>query len=556
MTDAPVPSRNPTTAEWWRSSVVYQLYVKSFVDTDGDGIGDLDGITARLDHLALLGVDALWLNPCYPSPNRDGGYDVSDYLTIDPRYGGLPAFERLRDATHARGLKLLMDLVPNHCSDQHAWFREALAAGPRSTERDRFIFADGRGPGGAEPPNNWRSTFGGPAWTRVADGQWYLHSFDSSQPDFNWENPAVAAMFDDVLTTWFDRGIDGFRIDVAYAMVKAKGLPDVDDPEADNPYLWNQPGVHEIFRRWRAITDRYDRELTLLGEVWLRPAEAADYIRAGELNQVFYFDLMQQPFEAGAFLRSIDETLTGLENAEGSPTWTLNSHDVHRSVTRYGLVEPEPMSSADANALRTRARGKVDVELGTRRATAALLVTLALPGSVYLYQGEELGLPEVQDLPDETRQDPIWERSLNTERGRDGCRVPLPWVREAPSFGFTTGTSWLPQPDWFADLAADRQHPDPHSVLNLYRRALRARREIDQSAPLTWLETQRDDVLAFRRGALVCVTVFGGRAFDVPDGWGALLVGSRPGLDRQLPEGCAGWYLRPELGDRPASAAT
>ena len=542
MSDTQTPLLTRTADEWWRSSVVYQLYLKSFADTDGDGVGDLDGITARLDHIQSLGVDALWLNPCYPSPNRDGGYDVADYLTIDSRYGGLPAFERLRDAVHGRGLKLLMDLVPNHCSDQHVWFQQALAAEPGSADRNRFVFREGRGADGVEPPNNWRSTFGGPAWTRVADGQWYLHSFDSSQPDFNWENPAVVAMFDDVLTTWFDRGIDGLRIDVAYAMVKAEGLPDLDDPDGDNPYLWNQPGVHGIFKRWRAITARYDRELTLLGEVWLPPSDAADYIRAGELNQVFFFDLMQQPFEAGAFRLSIDETLTGLKNAEGAPTWTLNSHDVHRSVSRYGLVEPEPMSSPDANALRTRARGRVDIDMGTGRANAALLLTLALPGSVYLYQGEELGLPEVQDLPDDARQDPIWERSHHTEHGRDGCRVPLPWESETPGFGFTAGTSWLPQPDWFADFAAERQHSDPDSVLNLYRRAIRARRVIDQSAPLTWLETQRDDVLAFQRGELVCVTVFDGQRFEVPAHWGNLVLGSRPGLDRQLPEGTSGWY--------------
>jgi alpha-glucosidase len=319
------------TREWWRDSVVYQLYVKSFADSDGDGIGDLDGIVRRLDHIADLGVDGIWLNPCYPSPDRDGGYDVADYLDIDAQYGGLRAFERLRDACHERGLKLLMDLVPNHCSDQHVWFQQALAAPPGSPERARFIFADGRDD---QPPNNWRSTFGGPAWTRLPDGQWYLHSFDASQPDFNWENPEVAAMFDDVLRIWFDRGVDGFRIDVAYAMVKHSGLPDLADPDAENPYMWNQPGVHEIFKRWRTIADGYGRELTLLGEVWLGPADAADYIRAGELNQVFYFDLLQQPFDATAFRLSIDETLAGLKRAEGVATWALNSHDVHRAVRR------------------------------------------------------------------------------------------------------------------------------------------------------------------------------------------------------------------------------
>jgi alpha-glucosidase len=551
------PAARPTPSEptassaaaspWWRSSVIYQLYLKSFADSDGDGIGDLDGVIAHLDHLAGLGVDGLWLNPCYPSPNRDGGYDVADYVSIDARYGGLPAFERLLAAAHERGLKLLMDLVPNHCSDQHEWFVQAVQAQPGSPERARFIFADGRGPDGAQPPNNWRSTFGGPAWTRIpaADGtagQWYLHSFDSSQPDFNWQNPDVVAMFDDVLTTWFDRGIDGFRIDVAYAMIKADGLPDLTDPDGDNPYLWNQPGVHEIFKRWRAIADAYDRELTLLGEVWLSPADTADYIRAGELKQVFYFDLLQQPFDADAFRLSIAETLAGLKRAEGVPTWTLNSHDVHRSVSRYGLTEPEPTSTADVNALRTRARGRVDVPLGSARAHAAMMLTLALPGSVYLYQGEELGLPEVQDLPDEARQDPIWVRSHHTEHGRDGSRVPLPWKAFEPAFGFSTGTPWLPQPTWFADFAADRQEHDADSALGLYRRALRVRRSIDQSTALDWLEIGRDDVLAFRRGNFVNVTVFDGRPFEVPASWGRPALISRPAPGDALPPATSAWY--------------
>ncbi|WGL52173.1 glycoside hydrolase family 13 protein [Nocardioides sp. BP30] len=531
-------------ADWWRSSVVYQLYVKSFADSDGDGVGDLDGVVEHLDHIAALGVDAVWLNPCYPSPNRDGGYDVADYLTVDERFGGLPAFERLRDACHRRGLRLMMDLVPNHCSDQHAWFQAALAAGPGSPERARFHFAEGRGPDGAEPPNNWRSTFGGPAWTRVPDGQWYLHAFDATQPDFNWEHPAVAEMFDDVLRTWFDRGVDGFRIDVAYAMVKAHGLPDLADPEGENPYLWNQPGVHDIFPRWRKIADSYDPPRNLLGEVWLPPAQIADYLRPGELNQAFYFDLMQQPFEAGAFRASVSATFAALDGAEGVPTWTLNSHDVHRAVSRYGLVEPEPVRSADPNAIRTRARGRVDVALGTCRATAALLFVLALPGSVFLYQGEELGLPEVQDLPDEARQDPIWARSHHTEHGRDGCRVPLPWSSGAPAYGFTTGSAWLPQPDWFAPFAADTQQADPASVWHFYRRAVAAHAELDPGVGLQWLDAGRDDVLAFRRGSVTCVVVFDGEDFVAPEEWGDPLVATRDVAGRSCPAASAAWFRR------------
>ena len=545
---SPVPqSLSPAPAApraWWRSGVIYQLYVRSFADADGDGIGDLDGIAAHLDHIAALGVDGIWLNPCYLSPNRDGGYDVADYTVIDPRYGGMAAFEKLRHATRARGLKLLMDLVPNHCSADHPWFREAVAAPPGSAARARFIFRDGRSPGGSQPPNNWRSVFGGPAWTRVADdggrpGQWYLHSFDQSQPDFNWANPKVADMFDQVLRTWFDRGIDGFRIDVAYAMVKHPDLPDLDDPDGENPYTWNQPGVHEIFRRWRAIADSYGRDLTLVGEVWLPPAEAATYIRPGELHQVFNFNLLQQPFEAGAFRSTIADAIEALAdvNATGVTAWTLGSHDVHRAVTRYGLTNPEVLRTTDINAIRTRARGTIDLELGIARARAAVLLLLALPGSAYLYQGEELALPEVQDLPDEARQDPIWDRSRHTEHGRDGSRVPLPWHAGEHAFGFSAARAvasdgapadppWLPQPAWFADFAVDAQEGDPDSTLAFYRRALRERRNLDPAAPLEWVPTGRADALAFRRGHYLCATVFDGPPLDVPSEWGQQVISS------------------------------
>jgi alpha-glucosidase len=528
---------------WWRSSVVYQIYLKSFLDSDGDGTGDLAGVEAKLDHIGSLGVDGLWFNPCYPSPQRDGGYDVADYTSIDPLYGGLPAFERLLDAAHERGLKVLLDLVPNHCSDQHPWFQAALAAEPGSPERRRFVFSEGRGPDGSEPPNNWTSIFGGPAWDRLPDGQWYLHLFDATQPDFNWDDSDVAAMFDEVLRTWFDRGIDGFRIDVAHGMVKAPGLPDVGESGA-NTHAWNQPAVHEIFRRWRKLADGYDRDLTLVGEAWVTPDDAAEYIRADELQQVFYFDLTMQPFEAAAFRESVEAAYAPLSPDHGVPTWTLNNHDVHRSVSRYGLVEPVPITSSDPNAFHVRRRGRVDVELGTRRATAALLLVLALPGSVYLYQGEELGLPEVMDLPDDARQDPMWLRSGHTDYGRDGCRVPLPWAAAAPGFGFSSGRPWLPQPDWYADYAADREETDPSSVLHLYRAALRARREIDPDSPLEWLDTGRSDVLAFRRGDHVCVTVFDGAPYRMDAGWGRVVLASADVTGQELPAGASAWLRR------------
>jgi alpha-glucosidase len=520
------------TVAWWRHASVYQLYLRSFSDADGDGIGDLRGVVDRLDYIAALGVDAIWLNPCYPSPNHDGGYDIADYTQIDPIYGGLPALEKLLNAAHECGLRVLMDLVPNHCSSSHPWFQEALASPPGSAARARFHFRDGRGPAGAEPPNNWRSTFGGSAWTRVSHHtgpeQWYLHSFDSTQPDFNWANADVVALFDDVLRTWFDRGVDGFRIDVAYAMVKHPDLPDADDPN-DNPYAWNQPGVHDIFGRWRAIAETYHRDIALVGEVWLPPAATGDYIRSGRLNQVFYFDLMRQSWSADGFRESIEATLDSVPPDGGVPAWTLNNHDVHRAVSRYGLVARDPMYSEDANAVLTRPRGRVDVSLGVRRARAAALLLLALPGSAYLYQGEELGLPEVMDMPPGRRRDPIWVRSGHREHGRDGSRVPLPWRPDGPTLGFSANDRaepWLPQPEWFAHFAVETEAVDSTSTLSLYRDALRLRRPLFHGHEIRWLDTDRDDVLAIRNGSGICVTVMGGLPFTPPPSWGEIVLRS------------------------------
>jgi alpha-glucosidase len=522
-----------TGTPWWRQAVVYQLYVRSFSDSDGDGIGDLRGVADRLDYIAGLGVEAIWLNPCYPSPNHDGGYDVADYVDIDACFGGLPAFEKLLNAAHERDLRVIMDLVPNHCSYRHPWFVEALAAPPGSAARARFHFRDGRGVDGGEPPNNWRSTFSGPAWTRVIDAggrpeQWYLHSFDPTQPDFNWDNPDVAEMFDDVLRTWLDRGVDGFRIDVAYAMVKHPGLPDAEFPH-DNPYTWNQPGVLDIFTRWRAVTDAYRRDIPLIGEVWLTPAETGEYIEPGRLHQVFYFDLMLQPWDPQAFRDSIEATVASVPPTGGVATWTLNNHDVHRSVSRYGLTESEPMHTDDRNARQTRPRGRVDVDLGSRRARAAALLLLALPGSIYLYQGEELGLPEVLDLPADARRDPIWIRSGGREHGRDGSRVPLPWTAYGDGFGFSppnSGRPWLPQPDWYARFAVDAQETDPASTLALYRIALRMRRKLFVDETFEWLDPGRTDILAFKRGHGINVTVMGDSAFTPPASWGRIMVRS------------------------------
>ena len=524
-----------TTSEWWRDAVIYQVYVRSFADGNGDGIGDLAGLRSGLDHLTDLGVDGFWLNPCYPSPQVDHGYDVADHTGIEPDYGDLAAFDALIAEAHARGLKVLMDLVPNHCSREHPWFRAALASESGSAQRARFVFRAGRGESGELPPNNWQSAFGGPAWSRSTaedgtPGEWYLHLFDAAQPDFDWHHPDVAQMFDDILRFWFDRGVDGFRIDVAHGLYKHSELPDWAGGTF-NEFAWDQPEVHEVFRRWRRIAGSYgpERELTLVGEVWVPTVSAlAAYLREDELPQAFFFDLLVQPWDATAFRTSIDRAFAEIGATGATITWTLANHDVHRSVTRYGIVKPQPYPpSVPAASAQSRPRGEVDLALGRRRARAAIMMLLALPGSHYLYQGEEFGLPEVLDLPDGARQDPTWARSGHLDPGRDGCRVPLPWTTAPAGFGFSpagaTASPWLPQPEWFASYALSEQYADTASTYALHRDALRVRREAFSASDriVEWLDVPgRPDVLAFRRGGVVSATVFGEQDFDVPAHWG------------------------------------
>nr|WP_242497748.1 glycoside hydrolase family 13 protein [Microbacterium protaetiae] len=531
---------------------MYQVYLRSFRDGDGDGIGDLAGLTAGLPEIARLGCDAVWLNPCYVSPQRDHGYDIEDYFSIDPGYGSLADFDMMIAEAHGLGLRVLMDMVANHCSIAHPWFREALTSGPGSEARERFLFRDGRGPAGEEPPGNWQSVFGGSAWTRVvesdgAPGQWYLHSFDAGQPDFNWRNPEVAAYFLDVLRFWFDRGVDGFRIDVAHGHVKAEGLPDnhVAGGNGHNAAMWDQPEVHEIYRAWRRLGDAYPEPKFFVGEVWVPTAESlARYLRRDELHQAFCFDLLVQPWDAARMRAAIDR---GLETGDGAPAWTLANHDVHRAVTRYGQQQSFDAPSPTDMIAAARQNGPVDVATGMRRARAAAALLFALPGSAYLYQGEELGLPEVLDLPAEARQDPIWHRSGGSTLGRDGCRVPLPWQAEAPAFGFggDPAMNWLPQPSWFGDFARDRQQEDPHSMLTLYRELLAGRETFAAGEPLQWLDTPRD-VLAFSRADAVCVVNLGPEPFIIPSRWGPVdeTVSTAPHSPGCVPPDSATWLRR------------
>ncbi len=500
---------------WWRGAAIYQVYLRSFADGNGDGCGDLAGLRSRLGYLKELGIDAVWLNPWYPSPMADGGYDVADYRDIEPVFGTLPEAEKFIAEAHDHGIRVIIDVVPNHSSTASAWFEEALVD---RKARERFWFRD--------EPNDWSSIFGGPAWTQVPDGQWYLHLFAPEQPDLNWDNPEVHQEFEDVLRFWFDRGVDGFRIDSAALLFKsATGYEDLDD-------------VHDVYRRWREIADEYGERI-LIGEVWLPDQERfARYLRPDELHTAFNFDFLSCPWRPAELRRVIDLTLSTHLPIGAPPTWVLSNHDVTRPVTRYGRAD-----TAFEHGGRLHGSPS-DLELGRRRARAAALLAMALPGCVYVYQGEELGLPEVEDLPDDARQDPMYARSDGANPGRDGCRVPLPWTGGEPPYGFGGPRPWLPQPEGWHGLTAQAQLADPGSMLNLYRSALRLRRDLLGDGTLSWLPSG-DDVLAFGRDSgLICVSNLG--AVPVPLPPGEVLLASGPLEGAALPPDTTAWLASPE----------
>jgi alpha-glucosidase len=564
--------RDPATG-WWRDAVVYQIYPRSFADADGDGIGDLAGITARLPALADLGVDAVWLSPFYRSPQADAGYDVADYRDVDPLFGSLADFDALLARAHDLGLKVIVDLVPNHSSDEHRWFQAALQAAPGSRERARYLFRDGRGAEQAQPPNNWLSVFGGPAWTRTTNadgslGQWYLHLFDTRQPDFDWSNPEVRAEFESVLRFWLDRGVDGFRVDVAHSLVKAADLPDFasdphlgvmgfeapgvlrhdgDGPATDVPPsnagpMWDQDGVHEVYRAWRRVLDGYRPPRTMVAEAWVQPPpRLARYVRPDEMHQAFNFDFLEAAWDAAVLREVIDRSLATNASVGAATTWVLSNHDVVRHATRFGF----PPGTPRPNGIGAD-DPQPDTGLGLRRARAASLAMLALPGSAYLYQGEELGLPDHTSLDDHLRQDPTWWRSEYTQRGRDGCRVPLPWEAGAPALGFSpTGSAWLPQPGSFAALARDRQAGDPDSTLNLYRTALRLRRERGLGrGSLRWLAHQPDGMVAFVNGDVTVLANISAQDVALPPGT-MLLASGALGAGGSLPPDTTVWLAAP-----------
>jgi alpha-glucosidase len=525
--DSTVLHKSIKSPKWWRTAVIYQIYPRSFADGNGDGIGDLVGTTARLESLKSLGIDAIWFSPFFKSPQKDAGYDVADYKTIDPLFGSNEEFYELLAKAHSLGLRIIVDIVPNHSSDQHELFQAALKAAPGSPEREIYIFRDGRGANGELPPNNWESVFGGNAWTRTTNpdgtpGQWYLHIFDSSQPDFNWENPKVTELFEDILSFWLDKGVDGFRIDVAHGLVKEVGLPDVKIgathvvDETEHPF-WGQEGVHDIIRGWRKLLNRYE-DRAMCAEAWVLPlSRMAKWVREDEYHQTFNFGYLETPWDRNALEKVVAESLREFGKVGAPSTWVLSNHDTIRHTSKYGV----PSIPLHGQGIGPDSE-QPDEAMGLRKARAASAFMLGLPGGAYIYQGEELGLPEHTMLEGKYRQDPTWFRTNGEKVGRDGCRVPLPWeANGGPSFGFnTTGKSWLPAPESFKRYARDAQEGIAGSTLELYKRLIKERKEFAMGsgefrfAP----EYSSDSTLGYVNNGVLVISNFGPDSVNVPAG--------------------------------------
>lgn len=511
--------------EWWRHAVIYQIYPRSFADGNGDGMGDLPGVMSRLESLKELGIDAIWFSPFFTSPQKDAGYDVADYTDIDPRFGTLADFDALLAKAHGHGIRIIIDLVPNHSSDQHPLFQGALKAGKGSSERDMYVFREGRDE--KSPPNNWQSVFGGPAWTQVEDGEWYLHLFDSSQPDFNWANPKVEQFFHDVLRFWFDRGVDGFRVDVAHSLVKDPALPDIEEvsssmtgsdsaPKEEKPHpFWGQEGVHEVIRGFRKVANEYD-DRAMCAEAWILPlSKMAKWVRPDEYHQTFNFAYLETPWDSAKLRNVVDESLREFGNVGAPSTWVLSNHDVIRHVTRmaYDKVPKQGDGIGPSYPQPDEARGQ-------RVGRAATAFMLGLPGSSYIYQGEELGLPEHTTLDASFREDPTFFRTKGERVGRDGCRVPIPWESDKPAYGFnTTGKSWLPQPENYRRYARSEQKGVAGSTLELYKQLLKIRKEFKMGlGELKWVEDLCDETtLVFDNSGVRVIANFGG-TLNLPAG--------------------------------------
>lgn len=549
----------PEDHDWWRQAVVYQIYPRSFFDFNGDGLGDIKGVTAKVPYLQRLGVDAVWLSPFYPSELADGGYDVADYRDVSPQLGTLKDFDEMTAALHDAGIKVIVDIVPNHTSDQHVWFHEALASPKGSSARERYIFRDGVADekGNLGAPADWVCMFGGSAWEPVGDGQYYLHTFAVEQPDLNWSNPEVREEFEDVLRFWSDRGVDGFRIDVAHALTKDMEMLRGPDPlpsrteleeqvwDGAHP-LWDRDDVHEVYVGWRAVFNEYDPPRTAVAEAWVDdPARRYRYASMEGLGQAFNFDLLRADFHGPEFKKLITDNLAQAAQEHSATTWVLSNHDVIRHPTRYGLpdIQENEWYAGQQWLLAGGSREEVQLERGSRRADAATLLLLALPGSMYIYQGEELGLHEVGDIADQDRQDPTFFRSPGVDIGRDGCRVPLPWTADAQAgFGFGSAQPHFPQSAWFAAHAVEVEEGDSASTLTLYRRALALRQQLLTGEELTWEDSGSEDVLQFiRPNGWRIIMNFGEEPVVLPEG--EVLLSSRPLEQGMLPAETTAWLL-------------
>jgi alpha-glucosidase len=480
------------TARWWNSAVGYEVYLRSFADSNGDGVGDLQGVLDRLDHLAWLGIDLVWVTPFHPSPMRDHGYDVADYLDVDEVFGSLADLDMVISRVHELGMRLVIDLVPNHTSSDHAWFQQSRSS-RTNAYRDYYVWRDPRPDGG--PPNNWVSVFGGSAWTLdEATGQYWLHLFLPEQPDLNWANPKVADEFDRILRFWFDRGVDGFRVDVAHALAKHPDLPD--NPPGRPPkwaqtsstraavwaqfehrYDTDQPAVLDVYRRWHAVAEPYHG--LLLGEVYLMEADRISHYLAGDgLDLAFWFPPLHVHWDPDRLRWVLQE---GTRLATGAVAWVTGSHDASRSVSRFG-----------------------DGTVGQARALALSTLEFGLPGVPFLYQGEELGLSDVPVSPTDT-QDPIALRE--GVLGRDPARTPMPWDSSAgPGLGFTTAErAWLPFGERTPADTVAFQRADDRSILHRYRKLIQVRRSLLCGPdPVEWLP-DTGPVIAYRRGQAVIV---------------------------------------------------
>jgi alpha-glucosidase len=529
--------------------VVYQIYPRSFADNNGDGIGDLRGIISRVEYLASLSIDAVWLSPFYPSELADGGYDVADYRNVDPRIGTLDEFDELVEKLHSKGIRVFVDIVPNHSSDQHVWFQEALRSPKGSKERARYIFRDGRGANGELPPSDLASHFGPEGWSRVSDGQWYMHLFTKEQPDFDWSNREVHEEFLQTLKFWSDRGVDGFRIDVAHALVKdLEPLPnrssyalEVMKADGTDP-LFDRDEVHEIYREWRSLFNQYDPPRVAVAEAWVHPHRRPAYASIDGLGQAFNFDLLTSQWDSGAFRNVIDDNLAFAEQTGSSTTWVMSNHDVIRHATRLVIPSGKEGVTFDTENhwyVNHRLDGDLDLAKGLARAKAATLLMLALPGSSYLYQGEELGLPDVTDIPSEQMQDPQWFRGEGKFKSRDGCRVPLPWSASGPSFGFGPGGSHLPQPSWYSRFAVEVQDGTPGSTLELYRSALTLRRKLISGEKLSWLLSPAGTLWFEREGGWSSITNFTDQEIELPSG--EVLIASEDISAGKLPANSTVW---------------